>query len=119
MLVLLTRYVTDPEMLVIFGGFATLLLSLATSASAIDLNAFGERALSNLNKTPTCAQMCILNPKWARTYAPECANIPLGVKYGRKLCQNFMYQAMLDNCFKEKCSNPEDRKKVILANERH
>jgi hypothetical protein len=91
-------------------AFFTLVAS-ATSVFAIDISVFGEKAVMNLNLTPPCAQMCILNPKWARTYAPECSEIPLGIEYGTKLCQNYMYQHMLDACFKDKCS-PKDRKKV-------
>jgi len=89
------------------------LIASAASASAFDISVFGERAVQNLNLTPACAQMCILNPKWAREYAPECANIDLGVEYGTRLCQNYVYQHMLDCCFKEKCK-AKDRKKVKL-----
>jgi hypothetical protein len=84
---------------------------LTSAVSAIDIGVFGERAVLNLNLTPACAQMCILNPKWVRTYAPECADIPHGVEYGIRLCQNYMYQRMLDNCFKDKC-NDDDREQV-------
>ena len=90
-------------------GIVTLITS-AISVSAIDISVFGERTIVNLNLTPTCAQMCILNPKWSRTYAPECSDIPLGVEYGKRLCQNYLYQHMLDNCFKDKCSDT-DRKR--------
>jgi len=95
-------------------SITAVLAALVASATvnAFDIKAFGARALKNLNQTPACAQMCIFNPKWARTYAPECADIPLGVEYATKLCQNYMYQHMLDSCFKEKCSDG-DRKKVI------
>jgi hypothetical protein len=98
------------------GSIATLftILASALAVSAIDISVFGEKAVINLNLTPPCAQMCILNPKWARTYAPECSEIPLGIEYGTKLCQNYMYQHMLDSCFKEKCG-PKDRKKVELV----
>ena len=89
------------------------LIASAASASAFDISVFGERAVQNLNLTPACAQMCILNPKWAKEYAPECANIDLGVEYGTRLCQNYVYQHMLDNCFKEKCK-AKDRKRVTL-----
>src|SRR5204863_129881 len=75
---------------------------------------FGDRTVLNLNLTPPCAQMCILDPKWAKTYAPECADIPLGIEYATKLCQNYMYQYMLDSCFKDKC-NDADRTKVIIV----
>jgi hypothetical protein len=94
----------------------TLIATLAASASvtAFDLTVFGARAIKNLNQTPTCAQLCIFNPKWARTYAPECADIPLGVEYATKLCENYMYQHMLDSCFKDKCSDG-DRQKVFHA----
>ena len=93
------------------AGIVTLLAS-TVSVSAIDLSVFGERTVVNLNLTPACAQMCILNPKWAKTYAPECSDIPHGVEFGKRLCENYVYQHMLDNCFKDKC-NDEDRKKVL------
>ena len=89
------------------------IVTLVASASAFDISVFGERAVQNLNLTPACAQICILNPKWAREYAPECSTIDLGVEYGTRLCQNYMYQHMLDNCFKDKCK-VKDRKKVRL-----
>lgn len=87
------------------------IIAATAAVSAFDISVFGERAVQNLNLTPACAQMCILNPKWAREYAPECSNIDLGVEYGTRLCQNYVYQHMLDNCFKDKCT-PKDRKKV-------
>jgi hypothetical protein len=86
-------------------------LAAAGSVVGLDISGFGKKALENLNKTPACAQSCIMNPKWAKTYAPECADLDFGKEYGMKLCQNYMYQHMLDNCFKEKCS-AKDRKKV-------
>lgn len=89
-------------------------LVASASVSAIDLAAFGPRALQNLNQTPACAQLCIFNPKWARTYAPECADLPLGKEYATKLCENYMYQHMLDSCFKDKCTDGE-RQKVFSA----
>jgi hypothetical protein len=93
---------------------ASILIASAVSAvSAIDIGVLGERAVLNLNLTPACAQMCILNPKWARTYAPECADIPFGIEYATKLCQNHMYQYMLDSCFKDKC-NDHDRNRVFV-----
>jgi hypothetical protein len=98
------------------AGILTLITS-AFSVSAIDLSVLGERAVVNLNLTPECAQKCILNPTWAKTYAPECSGIPLGMEYGKKLCQNYMYQHMLDNCFKDKC-NDEERKRVNILFER-
>lgn len=94
----------------VIAGIVAIITSAAT-VSALDISVFGERAVQNLNLTPACAQMCILNPKWAREYAPECATIDLGVEYGRRLCRNYVYQHMLDNCFKDKCK-PKDRKKV-------
>jgi hypothetical protein len=96
----------------VLAGIVAVIAS-AASASAFDISVFGERAVQNLNLTPACAQICILNPKWAREYAPECASIDLGVEYGTRLCQNYMYQHMLDNCFKDKCK-VKDRKKVRL-----
>jgi hypothetical protein len=90
-----------------------LFVSAASAVSAIDIGALGERAVLNLNLTPVCAQTCILNPKWAKTYAPECANIPLGIEYVTKLCQSYLYQHMLDNCIKDKC-NDNDRMRVIM-----
>jgi hypothetical protein len=94
------------------GTFA--FLALTTSVSALfnfDLTVFGERAMININRTPLCAKMCIFNPKWARTYAPECSSLPFGREYATRLCQNSVYQQMLDSCFKEKC-NGNDRRLV-------
>ena len=90
-------------------------VALTSAVSGFGVGNLGERVITNLNLTPSCAQTCIFNPKWTRTYAPECANIPIGIEYGTKLCQNYMYQHMLDNCFKEKC-NDQDRKKVSPLN---
>ena len=94
----------------VIAGIVAIIASTAT-VSAVDISVFGERAVQNLNLTPACAQMCILNPKWAREYAPECATIDLGIEYGTRLCRNYVYQHMLDNCIKDKCK-PKDRKKV-------
>jgi len=80
--------------------------------SAIDAGAFGERALNNLNHAPVCAQICIINPKFATTYAPETSSLPFGKEYGKALCENAKYQEMLDNCFKKRCSD-KNRKKVL------
>ena len=95
----------------VLAGIVALIAS-AVSVEAFDISIFGERTIRNLNLTPACAQMCILNPKWAKEYAPECAGIELGIEYGTRLCQNYVYQHMLDNCFRDKCK-PKDRKRVI------
>ena len=88
------------------------ILTLAVSSvSAFDITTFGARAVQNLNRMPACAQLCIFNPKLAWTYAPECSDLPLGREYAKRLCQNYMYQHMLDNCFKENC-NDNERKRV-------
>ena len=68
--------------------------------------------MNNLNLTPACAQRCIFNPKYVQTYAPECNNLEFGVEYARRLCKSNLYQHMLDNCFKEKCTH-DDRKRVM------
>ena len=96
-----------------FTIVSILITYAASTVSAIDFGVLGERAILNLNLTPACAQTCILNPKWARTYAPECAGIPLGIEYATKLCQSYLYQHMLDSCFKDKC-NDNDRKRVFM-----
>lgn len=97
------------------ANIVTLILS-TVSVSAIDLSVFGERAVVNINLTPACAQMCILNPKWAKTYAPECSGIPFGLEYGKRLCQNYLYQHMLDNCFKDKCDDNNRRRVRAILN---
>jgi len=101
-----------------FTLVSILVASVASVVSAIDISALGERTVLNLILTPGCAQMCILNPNWVKTYAPECADIPLGIEYATKLCQNYMYQHMLDNCFKDKC-NDGDRKKATILRRIH
>lgn len=95
---------------------ATLTGILAFVTSAVSISSFdiGERALTNFFLTPACAQSCILNPRLVRKYAPECINIPIGMEYGTKLCQNHLYQHMLDNCFKEIC-NDQDRNEVYIS----
>lgn len=95
-------------------SLTVILAASVAFVSAIDIGSFGERTIINLNLTPACAQICIFNPKWARRYAPECADLPLGVEYATKLCENYIYQHMLDNCIKGKC-NDSDRKKVICS----
>lgn len=80
-------------------------VACVVTALAFDVGSFGERAVKNLNLTPTCAKMCILNPRRARIYVPEAANIPFRREYGKKLCENKVYQEKLDSCFKRKCSD--------------
>jgi hypothetical protein len=97
------------------SAMKTLFISLfslfaLTSAAAIDVEVFGERALKNLNHAPVCAQICIFNPKLATTYAPETSSLPFGKEYGKELCENTKYQEMLDNCFKRRCSDKNRRK---------
>lgn len=96
-----------------FTIVSILIASAAPAVSAIDTGILGERALLNLNLIPACAKICILDPKWARTYAPECAGIPLGIEYVTKLCQSHLYQHMLDSCIKDKC-NDNDRMRVFM-----
>ena len=55
---------------------------------------------------------CILDQHWTKTYAPECADLPLGTEYGARLCRNYMYQHMIDHCIKGKC-NDGDRRTVF------
>jgi hypothetical protein len=90
-------------------GFVVAVGQVAGLTNAGD---FGARALANMAKMPNCALKCVINPKYARTYAPECDDIPFGKEYGRMLCQNEKYQQMLDGCFREKCPIPKHRKKV-------
>jgi len=87
--------------------------ALASYALAFDPTVLGGRAINNLNLTPSCAQRCIFNPKFARIYAPECNNLEFGVEYATRLCKSYLYQHMLDSCFKEKCCN-DDRKRVSM-----
>jgi hypothetical protein len=87
------------------------LVSLAAAMAMPDPALFGPRAVQNLESTPSCAKMCLLNPKYARTYASEGRDIDFGPEYGRMLCHNAKYQFMLDACIKEKCSD-EDRRKA-------
>src|SRR5579862_2373947 len=87
------------------------LITLVVALPKLDVSDFGERAVKNLNQVPVCAQICILNPKWARIYAPEISSIPFGKEYGKKLCENSKYQDMLDGCFKKRCSE-KNRTKV-------
>jgi len=87
--------------------------ALASYALAFDPTVLGARAVNNLNLTPSCAQRCIFNPKYAKIYAPECKDLGFGVEYATRLCKSYLYQHMLDGCFKEKCCN-DDRKRVTM-----
>jgi hypothetical protein len=90
-----------------FGALAT----LTYQVWAINMGDIPPIAIQNLARTPGCAMPCILDPHWTKTYAPECADLPLGIEYGARLCRNYMYQHMMDHCIKGKC-NDDDRKTV-------
>src|SRR5579862_4815026 len=66
------------------------------------------QALQNIIQTPGCATSCIFDGHWAKTYAPNC-NGPPNVEQGACLCRTYMYQHMMDNCIKEKCSDNDRR----------
>ena len=101
-------------MKIVIASVALMVAAIPVSAFGL-LTTFGMRAFNNMRKTPPCALKCVLNPRWAQTYAPECAKVPLGQEYGRLLCLNSIYQQELDNCFKDKCKRkPGTRKKVIF-----
>jgi hypothetical protein len=76
--------------------------------------AFGPRAVENMKKMPFCALKCVLNPKWARTYAPELADTPLGIEYGTGLCVNSEYQVAMDDCFKDKCQGRSEARRSVI-----
>ena len=98
------------------GNVRARLAALAATvlpAGAFDWGAIPPQALENLNRTPSCAKSCILDLHWAKTYAPECSQLPFGVEYGSRLCRNFMYQFMIDTCIKSHC-NDEDRRTVCI-----
>jgi hypothetical protein len=82
---------------------------LNVGVSAIDFSTIPVKAMENLAQTPGCAMQCILDPHWAQTYAPECSDLPVGKEYGARLCRNYMYQHMVDNCIKGKCNDNERR----------
>jgi len=89
------------------------LIGLALQVRAINLGAIPQIAIQNLARTPSCAMPSILDPHWTKTYAPECAALPVGIEYGARLCRNYMYQHMIDHCIKGKC-NDDDRITVSL-----
>lgn len=83
---------------------------VAAFPTKFDVSVFGERAIKNFNASPVCAQICIFNPKWARTYASELSDMPFGKEYGKRLCENDKYQEALDGCFKRRCNDKNRRK---------
>jgi hypothetical protein len=83
------------------------ILYFTESALAIDLGALGMTAITNIFRTPQCAMKCIFDPHWMDTYAPECAGLPVGKELGQRLCQNVIYQHMIDDCIKGNCNDDE------------
>lgn len=89
------------------------LASLLLHAKAFDVGGLPPKVLENISQTPSCAMSCILDSHWAKTYAPECSQLPFGTEYGARLCTNSIYQYMIDHCIKQKC-NENDRKQVYI-----
>ena len=77
-----------------------IILVLQTQTLATCLPA---KATENISRTPSCAMTCILDPHWAKYYAPECSQLPWGPEYGARLCRNFLYRFMIDHCIKGNC----------------
>ena len=88
---------------------AVVSLVVPTLAAPMDLGDLGLTAINNIFRTPPCAMKCILDPHWLKTYAPECSDMSVGKDLGIRLCQNYMYQAMIDDCIKGKCDDGETR----------
>jgi len=97
-------------------AFSTLITAFPIPLLGLDLPlSIPKTAIRNLNETPFCAKKCIFNPHWTQTYAPEVKDLGYGHEYGNALCLNYVYQHMLDNCFKENCSPAKRAKVATLA----
>ena len=96
---------------------AIVTIASITTPALADLLDFelGLKAAANIFKTPKCAKRCIFDPHYQETYAPDCSNLSAGVEMARRLCENQIYQQMMDNCIKEKCGD-DDRQKVHPEN---